>query len=566
MILLNMKRCGNMKKSKNKKLKKHSFMQGAFIATFGIVLCKIIGMLYVIPFYAIIGDQGGALYGYAYNIYSIFLGISTAGIPLAMSKLISEYSTLGYLKTKERAFRLGKKVLNIMGVISFLLLMVFARPIATLIIGDTIGGNSIEDVEFVIRIISTAVLIVPTMSVYRGYFQGHRIISPTSISQVLEQLVRVIIIIIGSFLGMKIFKLSLRNTVGIAVASATIGALSSYVYLRFVRLKNKQVFNKQEEKVKEPKITNKEIIYKLLGYAFPFIMIDIFKSFYNSIDIFMLINTLVNGLGYTKEAAESIMSVISTWGLKINQIIISISTGIMISLIPNLTSSIVKRDMEDVKKKINQSLQVIFYLTIPMAVGLSILSTNVWTIFYGINEFGPKVYALYVFVSVATVLFTSSITTVQILKDYKMVFIALITGFIAKASLNIPLLYGFNKMGLPAYYGSITATIIGYLTATFICLIFLNKKYKVDYEETIKRMLDVVTAVIVMTIVLLLLKVIFPITTGNKLINILIVVMYTIIGGIIYLMITIKNKALIKIFGDDILIKLKRKLKKRGRT
>lgn len=550
---------------KKKKLKKSSFMQGAFIATFGIVLCKIIGMLYVIPFYSIIGDQGGALYGYAYNIYSIFLGISTAGIPLAMSKLISEYHTMGYIKTKERAFRLGQKVLNVMGLFSFIMLMLFAKPLATLIIGDTIGGNSIQDVEFVIRVISLAVLVVPIMSVYRGYFQGHKIISPTSISQVLEQLIRVFIIIVGSFLGMKVFKLSLRSTVGIAVFSATIGAVCSYLYLKFVVKKNKKVFLKQEEKVDEPRITNKEIVLKLLGYAFPFIMIDIFKSLYNSIDVFMLINTLVNGIGFTKEAAESVMSVISTWGLKINQIIIALSTGIMISLIPNLTSSIVKKDLVDVRKKINQSIQILLYLTIPMAVGLAILSPNVWTVFYGISEYGPKVYALYVFVSVATVLFTSSITTVQILKDYKIVFIALISGFFTKLILNVPLLYGFYKMGLPAYYGSIIATILGYLVCTFICLIFLNKKYKVDYEETIKCFIEVTTSVTVMAIALLLLKVIFPYSTPSKLLNILIIIIYTLIGGIIYLGITIKNGTLYKVFGSDIINKVINKLKKRGR-
>lgn len=550
---------------KKKKLKKSSFMQGAFIATFGIVLCKIIGMLYVIPFYSIIGDQGGALYGYAYNIYSIFLGISTAGIPLAMSKLISEYHTMGYIKTKERAFRLGQKVLNVMGLFSFIMLMLFAKPLATLIIGDTIGGNSIQDVEFVIRVISLAVLVVPIMSVYRGYFQGHKIISPTSISQVLEQLIRVFIIIVGSFLGMKVFKLSLRSTVGIAVFSATIGAVCSYLYLKFVVKKNKKVFLKQEEKVDEPRITNKEIVLKLLGYAFPFIMIDIFKSLYNSIDVFMLINTLVNGIGFTKEAAESVMSVISTWGLKINQIIIALSTGIMISLIPNLTSSIVKKDLVDVRKKINQSIQILLYLTIPMAVGLAILSPNVWTVFYGISEYGPKVYALYVFVSVATVLFTSSITTVQILKDYKIVFIALISGFFTKLILNVPLLYGFYKMGLPAYYGSIVATILGYLVCAFICLIFLNKKYKVDYEETIKCFIEVTTSVTVMAIALLLLKVIFPYSTPSKLLNILIIIIYTLIGGIIYLGITIKNGTLYKVFGSDIINKVINKLKKRGR-
>ena len=483
-----------------------------------------------------------------------------------MSKLISEYHTLGYIKTKERAFRLGQKVLNIMGLFSFLLLMVFARPLATLIIGDTLGGNTIEDVEFVIRVISVAVLIVPIMSVYRGYFQGHKIITPTSISQVLEQLIRVFIIIVGSFLGMKVFNLSLTNTVGIAVFSATIGALCSYLYLKLVVKKNKKVFLKSEVSVEEKRISNKAIVWKLLGYAFPFIMIDIFKSLYNSIDVFMLINALVNKFGYTKQAAESIMSVVSTWGLKINQIIISISTGIMISLIPNLTSSIVKQDLVDVRKKINQSLQIIIFLTIPMAIGLSILSPNVWNVFYGVSDYGPKVYALYVFVSVATVLFTSSITTVQILKDYKMVFIALITGFFTKFLLNIPLLYGFHTMGLPAYYGSISATIIGYLTATIISLMFLRRKYQVDYEETIKRFLDVLSAVMTMAIVLLLIKVFFPVQTTSKLINILIIIIYTIIGGIIYLVITIKNGALQKIFGKEYLSKIKRKIIKRGRA
>ncbi len=523
-------------------------------------------MLYVIPFYAIIGDQGGALYGYAYSIYSIFLGLSTAGIPLAMSKLISEYATLGYLEIKERAFYLGKKLLGIMGLIFFVLFMIFAHPLAEMIIGDTPGGNSVADVEFVIRIISFAILIVPTMSVYRGYFQGHNIIKPTSISQVLEQLIRVLMIIIGSFIGMKIFNLSLRNTVGIAVFAATVGALFSYLYLRIVKVKNRKVFAKKKDNVKEPKVTDKEIIYKLLGYAFPFIMIDVFKSLYNSIDVFILVQFLTNVFNFSKDSAETVMGVISTWGLKINQIIISISTGIMISFIPNITSSMVKNDLSSVRQKINQALQIIIYLTIPMAVGLSILSTNVWNVFYGASDYGPKVYALYVFVAVATILFTTSITTVQVLKNYKMVFISLIVGFIAKLGLNIPLLYGFSKMGLPAYYGSIIATIIGYLACALICLVFLNKKYRVDYEETIKRLLEVVFAVIIMSIVLLLIKILMPITTTNRLINILIIIMDTVIGGIIYLGITIKRGTIFKIFGRDTILNMLEKLKKRGRN
>ena len=214
------------------KLKKSTYMQGAVVATLGIVLSKILGIIYVIPFHAIIGEQGGALYGYAYNIYSIFLGISTAGIPLAISKIISEYDTLGYFKSKEKAFKIAKRILSVLGIICFLILFIFAKEIAVWIIGDITGGNSIEDIAFVIRVIATSVLVVPILSVYRGYLQGHTYMTPTSVSQVLEQIVRVSIIIVGSYLVLKVFHLPLKYGVAVALAGATIGSIVSYLYLK----------------------------------------------------------------------------------------------------------------------------------------------------------------------------------------------------------------------------------------------------------------------------------------------------------------------------------------------
>ena len=80
-------------------MKKSGFIEGAFVATLAIFLSKLLGIIYVIPFYNIVGTKGGALYGYAYNIYNLFLIISSAGIPLAISKLSSEYNALN--KTKE---------------------------------------------------------------------------------------------------------------------------------------------------------------------------------------------------------------------------------------------------------------------------------------------------------------------------------------------------------------------------------------------------------------------------------------------------------------------------------
>ena len=87
-------------------MKKSSFINGAMITSVAIIITKILGILYVIPFHAVIGDEGGALYGYAYTIYLFFISISTAGIPLAVSRIVSEYQTMGYYNAKKRVFKL----------------------------------------------------------------------------------------------------------------------------------------------------------------------------------------------------------------------------------------------------------------------------------------------------------------------------------------------------------------------------------------------------------------------------------------------------------------------------
>jgi len=537
-------------------------MQGAFIATCGIVLSKILGMLYVIPFYSIIGDQGGALYGYAYSIYSIFLGISQAGIPMAISKIISEYNVLGYYDAKERSFKLGRKTLMILGAICFVIMFIFAEPLSRVIIGNVTGGNTREDVTFVIRVISTAILVVPLLSVYRGLLQGNKYITPTSVSQVLEQIVRVLIIVIGSYVSLKVFHLSLTVTVGIAVFSATVGAFCSWLYLLIKTKKNKKQLYKRTLRVEEPKVSDQVIIKKILFYAFPFIMIDVFKSLINSVDVFTLVPVLVNGIGYTAAQAETIMGVISTWGLKINMIIASIATGLMVSLIPNLTASFVKKDMEDVRNKINHTLQWLLFFTIPMTIGLSILAKPVWTIFYGVSELGPSVYQYYVFVALVTTLFTASITILQLLKEYKMVFISLLSGLIVNASLNVPLLYAFNRMGLPAYYGSTTSTILGYSSCIIISLWHIHKKYQVNYEDTTKKVISILMTTMVMTVALLLLQKLFPFDSTSRLFSMLYVALYACIGAFIYFFIAFQSRLVDSIFGKENIMKIRKKFRR----
>ena len=545
---------------RDKTMYKNSFVKGAVITTAGIVITKLLGILYVIPFHAIIGEQGGALYGYAYTIYLIFMSLSSAGIPLAISKVISEYQTLGYLNAKKRAFYLGRKIALIMGFLCFLILTLFAPFLAKFILGDLTGGNTIEDVTFVIRIISSAILVVPILSVYRGYFEGHRIMSPPSISQVIEQVVRVLVIVLGSFLVLDVFKLSLANAVGVAVFGASIGAFTSYLYLAIKRLKNKKKFNTVPNKVNEPIISDKVIFKKIIIYAIPFIMIDIFKSLYSYVDMVTVVKGLVNYAAYTTSEAESVMSMLSTWGAKFNTIVLSVSTGVVVSLIPSLTKALVEKDNDEMEKRINQALSIVLYLMVPMTVGISFLARPIWNLFYGASVYGSSVLSYYIFVGLISGIFTVLITTVQVLKDYKMVLIALVSGLLIKIIFNTYLIKIFYGMGVAPYYGVISASILGYLVSIFICIIVIGYRFNITFEKTVKNLIEVIIGIILMVIVLFVMSLVVPIYSDNRLVCLLIVFIYSLVGAFTYLFYTYKTHTMKAVFGD----RLEKLFKKRS--
>lgn len=535
---------------KDRTMIKNSFLNGAFITTLGIVITKILGIIYVIPFHSIIGESGGALYGYAYTIYLLFMSLSSAGIPLAISRVVSEYQTLGYYNTKKRAFILGKKIALLLGFICFLVLMLFAPVIAKSIIGDITGGNTIEDIVFVIRVISTAILVVPVLSIYRGYFEGHRFMGPPSISQVIEQIVRILVIVLGTFLAFNIFKLSLTYAVGIALFGATVGASVSCLYLIIKKRKNKKKFNEKVRQINEPIISNKQIIRKIVIYALPFIMIDIFKSLYNYIDMTTVVKGLVKNANFSIVDAEIIISMLSTWSNKFNMIILSVSTGIIVSLIPNLTQNIVKKNKDNINKNICQALNCLLYFSIPMTIGISFLSKSIWMLFYGSSLYGPSVLSFYIFSGLVVALFTLIVSVLQLFKDYKIILFSLFFGVLLKWMLNTNLISAFYKMGVPAYYGVITATIIGYIFSIFICLFVLSFKHKINFENVIRNIVDIIIGTFLMIILLFILKFIVPISSEVRILNLFIILFYTLCGGIVYFIFSYRCGLIKRIFGD----------------
>lgn len=546
-------------------MKKNNFLEGAFIATAGIILCKIIGVLYVIPFYAIIGDKGATLYGYAYSIYAVFLTLSSNGIPIAISKIVSEYNSLERYNTKEKAYKIGRTIIVSLGVLSFLILFIFAPQMAYLIIGDIKGGVTINEISFVIRIVSTALLIVPLFSVTKGYLQGHKFITATSIANVLEQLVRVIVLLTGSYLTLKVFNLSIDTAIGIAVFGATVGAFVAYFYLFDKIKKNKKLLKTDEEMTTEEKsITAKEVTKKILFYAVPFIVIDLVRSAFSMVDVFTVVKTL-NNLKYPVQEAETVIRIITTWGGKLNMIVISLALGLTISLIPNIASSYVKRDLKDVSKKINQSIQSLFVLILPMALGLFLLATPVWTIFYGNSALSSSIYQFYVLQTITFSFYSIFIDITQTMNNTKLALGTLFGSFIAKALLNIPMMKIFNSVGLSSLYAPIATTLIVQTIAVIFITYMLKKKYQINYKGTLESIIKTILCSLIMLITLLILQMFYPIVETTRMLSVLQVLIYTLLGGSVYFIASYKSGLLESIFGKEFLNKILNKFKKNAK-
>ena len=534
------------------KLKKSGFIEGAFIATVCIIITKIIGVLYVIPFYNIIGEQGGTLYGYAYNIYNIFLIISSAGIPLAISKLTSEYTTLKQDDKKIRMYEIATKVIMIFSIVSFLICFIFAPLFAKLIIGDLDGGNTIADVSLVIRSISFALLIIPMLSIKRGYLQGHTYIKEPSISQIVEQVVRIAIIIIGSYLCVKIFKLPVRYAIVISTLAAAVGGLVTYIYLDVITRRNaKQLGLDAEYQI--TKKNDKEIIKKIISYSIPFIVINLVNNATTFVDMVLIIKTLPK-LGFTAANTEFIGSVFTTWGVKINTIITSIASGLIISLIPNMVKDYNEKITESMNQTFNKCLKIILLIVSPLAIFMSVMSTSMWNVFYSPNEYGSLIIKYNIIVIIFDCLYIVVNSLLQSINGEKIIYKSVIIGQLINVALDIPLMRLFYNLGLPAYYGAITATLACFLIANTMSMHYLNKEMHLNYKETIKAIPRFILSSIVLIGMLEVFKHFLPITSTSRLTQLVNILITGLVCGGVYL--ALNYRSIISILPEKLVSKL----------
>lgn len=528
----------------------NNIVRGTMLLTGASFLSRFLGMIYVIPFNALVGSQGGALYFYAYNPYSILISISTVGVPLAVSKFVAKYNSLGDYETGMRMFRTGLMMMFITGLLAFLVLFFGAEVLATFIINDDNLGNSVEDVKMVMRMVSFALLLVPAMSIVRGFFQGHQSMGPTAVSQVIEQIVRIAFVLGGAFLVLKIFDGTIATAVGYATFAAFVGAVAScFVLWIYWRKRKKYIHEKMKNQQYTYELSNKDLIIELFSSAGPFVIVGIAIPLYQLVDQFTFNRAMV-AIGEGK-IAELALAAINLYGHKLVIIPVTIATGLSIATLPTLTKSFTQQNNELLKNQINQSLQIILVLVIPAVVGLVSLSHEAYGAIYGLEDlsFTGSLLAWYAPVALLFALFTVSAAILQGINEQRFAVISLGIGFLIKLLFNIIFIHIFGAKG------SIFVTSLAVGTAVGLNLWRIKQSIYFSYRQIFKKFLLIVILSGIMYITIFLVKsligLIIPYEESRFYMSIMLII-GVVVGGVVYLWLAYQSTLLEKVLGSRV--------------
>lgn len=522
-------------------------LRGTFILTLGTIISKVLGLFYVIPFYHIVGSEGQALYAFSYIPYTIFISIATAGVPLAVSKFISKYNALEEYAVGRKLFKSGLIIMMCTGILSFLALYFLAPYIAGMSTNTDVEAN-VKDVTTVIRAVSFALIVVPIMSLIRGFFQGHQSMGPSAVSQVIEQIVRITFVLAGAYVVLNFMKGTITEAVSAATFAAFIGAIGGLMSLLWYWYKRKSHLNELLLHDKgSMDISLKEMYKEIIIYAAPFVFVGIANPLFQFIDQITFIKTM-NSIGYNDEGAKEAFAVITMQTHKLVIIPVSLATAFSLTLVPSITKAFVDNDRASLNHQLNQAFQVVLFLTLPAVVGLSMLAEPLFTLFYEHSELGTEVLRTYAPVAVLFAYFLVTAAILQGINEQRFTVLSLLVGLLLKLSLNIPLIK------LMETEGAIVATAIGYMAAIIINLVVINRFAEYPFKLVIRRSLLIIlftTFMFIGTGIVYKLLTLF-LSTKTDFSSLVIVIICAVVGAGIYFYLSFKTRFIYFLMGEKV--------------
>lgn len=505
-------------------------------------LSRLLGAFYIIPWYAWMGthaEQANALFGMGYNIYAVFLLISTAGIPVAIAKQVSKYNALGQEETSYHLLRKILKLTSILGLI-FAAIMYLGSPL----LAAWSGGG--EDLVRVMKSLSWALLIFPSMSVLRGFFQGFNNLKPYAMSQIAEQIIRVIWMLLTVYIIMNIGSGDYVNAVVQSTFAAFIGMIASVLVL--------VVFLWREGKwqaifagnTNDVTVDTQALILETIKEAIPFIITGAAIQLFQIVDQMSFINTMTSFTSYSNKDLQILYAFLSSNPNKITMILVSIATAIAGAGIPLLTENFVNKDKKAAAQLVVNNLQMLWMVLFPALVGAIILAEPIYTLFYG----APSNTALWLFVGaliqvIFLALYSLLAPMLQALFEPRKAILYFVYGLVVKIVLQIPLIYVFQA------YGPLISTAIG-LAVPIVLM------YRRIHEVTGFNRQGLRRSILLMTLLALIMGVVvaiaayglhFAISPTTRLGSVVYIALVGAIGVLVYGFLTLATHLLDKLIG-----------------
>ena len=344
--------------------KQNSFFGGAAILAAGILIVKLIGMFYKIPLINIIGEAGAADFNNAYNIYAVLLTVSTAGLPVAVSKLVSEANALNRRNQVRRTFRLALVLFLTLGLISFLVMFFRADALAGMMNDSKAAAG--------IRALAPAVVCVGCLAALRGYSQGHSNMAPTSVSQIIEALCK---LVVG--LGLAFWLVKQGKDPDVAAAGAitgvTVGTVVALVYMVLDFFLSR---GREDTHGTDRPDSAGSILANILKIAVPITLSSSMVGIVTVIDSSLVQGQLQSALNLTEKASRTLYGNYSG-ALNIYNLPTSLMAAITASVIPAVSAALARRDRRGAARITGSALRITALLSFPMGVGLFVLGTPI---------------------------------------------------------------------------------------------------------------------------------------------------------------------------------------------
>ena len=527
--------------------------RGSAWMTLGNVGSRLIGVIYILPWYYWMGSHGreaNALFNMGYNVYALFLMISTAGIPAAIAKQVAHYNSKQQYELSHRLFKKALIFMGIVGLISAGIMYIASPALARM------SGGGAELIP-IMRSLSAAILIFPCMSVIRGFFQGNQDMRPYAVSQLAEQVIRVFYMLLATFIIIKVMHGDYLKAVEQSTFAAFIGALASMAALIYFWKKAEVQFEVQKEvSLPGELLDTKALIIDTIRQAIPFTIVGAGTTIYKLVDQMTYVHMMQSFTKFTKDELVAQMAVFGGNPDKLTMVVIGLATSMAFTSLPLVTEAVTQGKHRDLARLINNNFQLYALLMFPATFGMILLAYPLNTFFYEPDKLAAKVLIEACLSGLFVGLFMITSSTLQGMYYNKAAVKFFAVGIVIKFILQYPCILLFQ------IYGPLLSTTIGMAVSCYLNIRQLQQATKFNYKLTLRRILLITILTVMMLLAAAIAKVVFGLifSPEHKMSAFLLCIPVAAVGGAVYLYLILKVGIAERLLGSSI-TRLRQKLR-----